>query len=409
MKSKFFIPVLLATFCCFSASAFEKVNKQMKENGKTYNLHYSIPDDYDSTKIYPLVIGMHYCGGTSIQYRTSLGGLSDSLRMIVVCPDNQSQVIPESELNMLITAIDSSRVFYPIDTTQVYITGMSCNGEYITRHALNNFYPFKGIFPWDAWITSTNPKTYNFDCKIPVVISVGSDDTNYKTLVSFYDSLKAHGSNVDLLIMPNVGHSLFPTFSDEMISCIYYLNGTPDFSFEPIGNIELPNNDSILIDVAVNNPGNKSLKFFASVNNKNLVTKTEIVPGDVKDHFSVKVVPNQKNKGKLIVTLRAFDEVNKEMVQGFSIIEIKATPASSDLFRPTEFKIYPVPVSDYIHFTCNEPNLSIDIMDLSGRAMLNFENVDTRNGIHISSLPNGFYYLSAKGNCTNETIKFLKN
>jgi len=408
MKTKFLFSIFLVTVYCITVKASVSVNKTMTENGKTYILNYCLPNDYDSTKVYPLVIGMHYCGGTSTQYRTSLAGLCDSLRMIVVCPDNKSQVIPESELNMLITAIDSSRVFYPIDTAQVYITGMSCNGEFITRHALNNFYPFKGIFPWDAWITSANPKVYNFDCKIPVVISVGSDDPNYNALIAVYDSLKAHNANVDLLIMPNVAHYIFPNFSAEMINCIYYLNGTPDFSFEPISNIELPNTDSVLIDVAVNNPGKKTLKYFATVNNKNLVTKTEIIPGITENHFTLKVVPNQKSKGRLIITVRAFDEINKEMVQGFSNIEIKATPTSSSMVKPNEFKIYPVPVTDYLYFTSKEQNLTISITDISGKEIIQIENADTRNGIQLQPLPKGLYFLIAKGSNTNEKVKFLK-
>jgi len=408
MKTKLFIPILLLSVFCLQGRASVYVNKSMTNNGISYPLNYCLPSDFDSTKEYPLIVAMHYCGGSAMQYRDALAGLCDSLDMIVVCPDNNSQVIPESELNMLVTAIDSSRIFYPIDSTQVYLTGMSCNGEFITRHALNNFYPFKGIFPWDAWITSTDPTVYNFDCKIPIVISVGSADPNYKSLISFYDSLVAHKANVNLVIVPNTGHSLFATFSDEMVNCIYYLNGTPDFSFNPIGNTEVLSNDSVFINVVVNNPGNKELKYFATVNNKALVSVVEINQGSDSNHFKLKVVPNSKRKGSLIVTLKAFDEANQQMAQYISTVEIKEAPVSSKPIGQANFKIYPVPVSDYLYFTGCEQNLSVNITDISGRVIINSENVDGRSGIQVQSLPRGFYYLNAKGNLTDETVKFLK-
>ncbi|HPS12936.1 MAG TPA: T9SS type A sorting domain-containing protein, partial [Prolixibacteraceae bacterium] len=375
--------------------------------GITYTLYYALPNDYDSTKNYPLVIGMHYCGGNATDYRTNLMGLCDSLRMVVVCPDNKSQVIPEEQLNMLVTAVDSSKIFYHVDEKQVYLTGMSCNGEFITRHGLNNFFPLKGLFPWDAWITAANPALYNFDCKIPAVIAVGSDDPNYKALIAVYDSLKAHQANVDLLIVPNVGHSLFPGFSNEMINCIYYMNGTPDFSFEPVQNVEMLNTDSVLIDVVVKNPGNKKLSFSTSVSNKNLVKKVEILRGDAENRFSLKVVANPKYKGSLIVTLKAFDAENKQLAQGFANVELKQATSTGEL-TPTNFKIYPVPVTDYLYFTSNEQSLSIHITDISGKLILNFDKIDVRGGIQIQSLSKGYYFLEAKGNTTNEKVKFLK-
>ena len=267
----------------------------MTENGKTYNLNYCLPADFDSTKEYPLIVAMHYCGGTAKQYRDALFGLCDSLKMIVVCPDNNSVVIPESKPDMLKIAIDSSRIFYPIDTTKIYLTGMSCNGEFITRWGLKNYYHVKGIFPWDPWIVSASPKLYNFDCKIPFVISAGASDPNFKVLIAVYDSLKAHQATVNLVIVPNIGHELFPGFSNEMVNCIYYLNGTPDFSIEPIKDFVVTNTDSVLTDVVVNNPGNKDLIYSATVSNRQTLSKIEIKPGNTKNHLTLKVVPKRNS------------------------------------------------------------------------------------------------------------------
>jgi hypothetical protein len=61
-----------------------------------------------------------------------------------------------------------------------------------------------------------------------------------------------------------------------------------------------------------------------------------------------------------------------------------------------------------LYFTCNEQNLSINITDISGKEIMNIRNVNTREGIQLHSLPKGFYYLIAKGDKTNETVKFMK-
>jgi hypothetical protein len=407
MKTKLLLSTLLVFICLLSVKAAILVDKTMFAYNSTYNLNYCLPDDFDEAKEYPLIVAMHYCGGTAKEYRNNLLALCDSLKIIVVCPDNKSLVIPENREKLLVTAIDSSKNFFQIDTTQVYLTGMSCNGEFITRYGLKNFYPFKGIFPWDPWITSTNPKLYNFDSKMPIVLAVGAADDNYKTILAMYDSLKAHKATVNLLIVPGVAHSLFTGFSKEMINCIYYLNGTPDFSFEPIENKEIINNDSVMIDVFVNNPSNKKLKYSVTVSNS-FVSKTEIIPGDNNNSFKLKVFASKKSKGKTIITLKAFDEINKKLAQGFSTIEVKNAPVSSDIIKQNDFSIYPVPVTDVIHFTGKEQLISINIADVNGKEMMNFENFDTRNGLQIHSLPNGCYILRAKGIETKETIKFIK-
>jgi hypothetical protein len=404
MKTKFIISILLVSIYCLPIKASVYEDKKMTEKGITYNLNYCLPKDYDQSNQYPLIVAMHYCGGTSKQYRDCLSLLSDSLKMIVVCPDNNSVVIPESQLNMLVTAIDSSKVFYNIDETKVYLTGMSCNGEFIIRHGLTNFYPFKGIFPWDAWITSTSPELYNYDCKIPIVIAVGSHDPNFVAQVAMYDSLKAHNATVSLVIVANIAHQLFDTFSQEMINCIYYLNGTPDFSFEPIKSIDLLSNDSVLVDVFVNNPGNKKLNYSATFNNNVYIKKMEIIPGDTQDHFKLKLVP-KKRTGKIIITVKAFDEIKKEMAQEFITINLKEAPATVGQIGQKDFKIYPVPVTDYLYFESNEQNISVSITDVSGKEMMNFKDIKTSDGILVQLLPKGFYYLTANG---NETVKFLK-
>jgi translation initiation factor 1 (eIF-1/SUI1) len=409
MKTKLLLSTLLLFVSSLWVNATVLADKTMIHNGKTYKLNYCLPNNFNDTVAYPLIVAMHYCGGTAVEYRAALSGLSDSLNTIVVCPDNNSNVIPESELQMLVTTIDSSKVFYKIDTSKVYLTGMSCNGEFITRHGLKNFYPFKGIFPWVPWITGASPKLYDFNSKMPIVIAVGSDDTNYKTLIAVYDSLAAHNAKVNLVIVPSVGHSLFGTFSNEMINCIYYLNSTPDFSFDPIAKTELNNNDSIQIAIKVNNPNHKDLKYSLTVDKKTIVKKAELLMGDDPEQMKVKIVANPKYKGKLIFIVKAFDPSTNNATQVVSSIDIKLAPTTSikqqDL---NNLSIYPNPVSDKIYFSESSEPLSIEITNLKGEKIMEFQHILPAEGLQVQSLKKGYYLMNVCGTETKKTIKFLK-
>ena len=408
MKTKciFILLFILGFNLCLKAA----VNKEseMIENNISYKLNISIPNDYDENLAYPLVVAMHYCGGTAVQYRNGLSGLCDSLKMIIVCPDNNSQVIPEKQLNMLVTAIDSTRHLYNIDTTQVYLTGMSCNGEFITRHGLNNFYPFKGIFPWVPWITTTNPK-YNFDSKMPIVMGVGSIDQNYTQLMATYDSLKAHDANVNLLLVPNIGHTMeFADFSNKMIECIYYLNGTPDFSINPVEDFSLLNSDSLMLDISVDNPQNKELSYSASYNNINLISQMKIITNENTNEFQLKLVPNKTKKGKIIITLKAYDKTNGLLTQEIVYIDLQEDKTDSNQLNKSDFILYPNPANDYIYFTGEEKDITVEIMDINGKVLQKQNKINSKNGIQIKLLPKGNYVLNATGIDDIKTFKFSK-
>lgn len=409
MKTKLLISVLLILFNFLQSKASVYIDSVMTENNISYTLNYCLPNNYDETEEYPLIVAMHYCGGTSKQYRDGLSALSDSLNMIVVCPDNNSLVIPETELNMLITAIDSSKQFFNIDTTQIFLTGMSCNGEFITRHGLNNFYPFKGIFPWVPWILTQDPNLYNFNSYMPIVIGIGSNDPNYKSVMAIYDSLNTNGANVNLLLVPNKGHSMsFENFSDEMINCIYYLNGIPDFKINNIEDFNLLNSDSITFNITIDNPENKELSYSASYNNSLLISNMEVLPGENENEFNLKLVPVSTRKGEIIITLKAYDKENSLMTQELIYIDLQADKTDINQINQTEFKIYPNPVNNYIYFSDENEVLSIRIIDLNGKEVKRSENINTSNGIQVQSLPKGNYLLEVKGIDFNKILKFTK-
>jgi len=178
-----------------------KIDTSFVASNAKHKLYYSIPDNYDAAKKYPLVVGLHYCGGTAISYRNSLTPLADSLQVIIVCPDNSTAVIPDNQLDIITAAADTARAIYSIDTTAMFLTGMSCNGEVTLRQGLKKFYPFTGIFPWVPWVQSRNQfNNYLINSDMPTVLAVGTNDDNFAVLMSLYDSLREEGANINLVL-----------------------------------------------------------------------------------------------------------------------------------------------------------------------------------------------------------------
>lgn len=235
--------LLLSAFILFlSGSLFAavKIDTVYTASGKERKLYYSIPDNYDPARAYPLVVGMHYCGGTALSYRNSLSPLSDSINAIIVCPDNFQNQVADSQLDIITAAADSARKAYNIAADSMYLTGMSCNGETILRQGLKKFYPFKGIFPWVPYITSKNFAPYNLESDIPTVLAVGTVDDNFLTLMVLIDSLRYNSPDKNLVLAPNIGHvEIFNEFPSVMIKSIRYINSPKTIQISALPDVKI--------------------------------------------------------------------------------------------------------------------------------------------------------------------------
>ena len=218
----FFAVILFCLWSSFSSVYAQQTGNYESTilfNGAERTLAYYVPSSYDPAKKYPLIVGLHFCGGTAEGFRNALMPLADSVNAIVACPEGPaSDEMSGSESLIIPVTIDTVVARYSIDTTQVILTGFSCNGRVTFEFGLKKIYPFKGIIPYDPYVENPRDSRFDLDSEMPVSICVTSNDLTFDNTLVLYDSLLAHDADVTINIMKPVGHTYdFPEFTAEML------------------------------------------------------------------------------------------------------------------------------------------------------------------------------------------------
>jgi outer membrane protein assembly factor BamB len=211
-----------------------KYNTTILFNGSGRTLAYYVPSSYNPVNKYPLIVGLHFCGGSAEGYRDVLMPLADSVNAILVCPEGPvTDQMTGAESLIIPLTIDTVAALYSIDTTQVVLTGFSCNGQVTFEYGLKKIYPFKGIIPYDPYIENPRDERYDLDSDMPVSICVTSNDLTYANTLLLYDRMLENGANVTINIMKPVGHTYdFPEFTAEMLECYRLLNQDRNLRFK---------------------------------------------------------------------------------------------------------------------------------------------------------------------------------
>lgn len=204
--------------------------KSITHNGQQRTIEYAVPTNYDQTKKYPVVVGLHGCTGAAnpaADFRNELGFLTDSIDAIVVCPNgmgNGSMDAPDEQI--ILAAIDSTKAAYNIKADEVYLTGFSCNGLVTAKYGTRELYPWRGVIPFNAGIRSNHftSNTFKFKNNTRTCICIGSRDGNLPGSQRLRDSLKTNNDSVYYNEMPGIGHTfIFPTFKNEMMECFDWM------------------------------------------------------------------------------------------------------------------------------------------------------------------------------------------
>lgn len=157
---------------------------------RTYFIH--VPECYDSNNKTPLVIALHGGGGLAkrMEHFTRFDELSEKENFIVVYPQGykrqwndgrEAASIPAQELNIddvgfINALIDTLYSQYNIDSSRIYVTGLSNGGFMTTRIGCELGNRIAAIAP----MISTLPKKLNTKCNpvkaMPVMLINGTDD-----------------------------------------------------------------------------------------------------------------------------------------------------------------------------------------------------------------------------------------
>jgi hypothetical protein len=417
MKHFFTICALALFTNSLLINAAQKLTATIISGGVTYNLYISIPDDYNASNKYPLVVALTGCTGQNANpYRDALSSISDSLKMIVVVPNPTitDQSIGDTKWGIITASIDTAKAMYNIDTTSVYLTGFSCNGPNVLLHGLNKMYPYKGIFPWEPYIPSGPDPRTNLTSDMPITIAVGTSDETYGKTLRLYDSLKTDGAKVNLVLVPGIDHRFdFANFGNVMVQSLRYLNDTNTISIE-CSDASLPIIKMMDTDPArelvlkVKNKGNKELLFTALSHATSFIANPTIEYSAIDSTVKLTFAPIIGKAATMLIVFEA-REIGGLAIKQFSfkvrvskLVSVESTYASA-----SELKVYPNPAKDKFYLRSNEQKLNIQILDITGRIVL-INTISGSDPIDISSLKNGIYFLQAKGKKVYPTQKLIK-
>jgi poly(3-hydroxybutyrate) depolymerase len=403
----FFYPLFVViTLMSLQSNAAEYVDTTLVSNNVKYKLLISLPDDYNSSTQYSLVVGLQPCmSATTKNYLIALKALTDSLKMIVVCPDlsKTDNWITDANKNVITTSIDSALAMFNIDPKSVYLTGMSCNGATTLEQGLKKMYPFKGIFPWAPYISGADPKVMDMNSDMPVTIAVGTSDGVLSPSISLYDSLKNHGGNVNLILVAGIGHTYdFSEFGNTMIKSIYYLNDlnsiSINYSEAILPNFEIKDTDpeKELVFHVVNSTG-KELKIKTLSSNTNTISNPDITYTPADNTVKLRFAPKVGKAGKVVIILEASETGGTAIEQVTFKIKVNKTTSVSSFVKNSKLEVYPNPASDKLYLKCEEENLSVQISDLNGKVVLKIQSYNN-SAIDISRLKEGIYFIKVNNN-----------
>jgi len=243
------IAVLLFLFFClstnntFAQTSRFSFNKYTNDKGDTLNYRQLSPD-YNKIRKYPLVIFLHGSGERGNDNKAQLKwgvlnfatdramALHPAIVIAPQCPENQEwasytenqkrtklrlKPTPSEPMELLIGLIHQLIRKYPVDTSRIYITGLSMGG-YGTYDAIER-YPdlFAAAVPVCGAGDVSKAASI---AKIPIWIFHGAEDPVVNPLFSLdmVEALTKAGAHPGLTFYPEVGHfSWLAAYSDPLM------------------------------------------------------------------------------------------------------------------------------------------------------------------------------------------------
>ncbi|MFH1049302.1 MAG: T9SS type A sorting domain-containing protein [bacterium] len=210
------IVLFIAFFIGINGNAFSQpatglFPMQYTDRGVVSQISFAVPEDYDSTKSYPFLLGWHGSGDSGNNMRNILYQLlSSRVGAILVCPDvNNVLSLESSYFNNLINAsLDYTFNTYNIDAKKVIAIGFSMGGGISYQLGLLNPEIFTGIIGHAPAIGSGqfNQTMWDNITKIRMATILGTLDFNWTAVNALMLEIQNRGGELLYLVKPGVGH-----------------------------------------------------------------------------------------------------------------------------------------------------------------------------------------------------------
>ncbi len=274
--------LLILTIILCSQSVFAKktgaFSLTFSNNGIQSSVYLYVPEDYDSTKAYPMLWGWHGGGVPGETMLNMLAQIRYSTKVIIVCPD-----INNITTNDQFSNIYSFSYLYPIqnysvDTTKVVITGSSLGGFYAYQIGLTNPKLVKGIIGIAPAIGVEDITTDQWEnvSQVRMATILGTLDDNYDAVSDLITEIKDRGGDMLFIEKQGLDHvgsnGYYSTqeFIDDYMNCFdYVLNSTTGVEVQPTAgkpmSLEIypnPASDYISINTGSDNNTNSEIRIY---------------------------------------------------------------------------------------------------------------------------------------------------
>ncbi len=375
---------LFLLFCIFivNLTYAEWLNKSFKHNNLTREYRVYLPDNYDETKVYKLVVGVHGLGSNMTDFSAAFYNfckIADTADIILVFPQGYDKFFlgrgwnagagtlgqyPSAGIDdkgFINAVTDSIQANYPIDKNRTYLFGFSNGGFMVQRMACESNEKFAAIASIAGTIgnkiTHCNPGRF-----LPILHFHGTSDLN----VGYYITL--FGLNVE-----------------DMLSVWKKNNQCSNQS--PL-RTDIPNvkNDGLTVEHYVYQNCKQPVELF-KVNNA--------------EH----ILLNQENNDI---------DYSVEMWKFFSphtLNETEVISANHQFKMKESIKIFPNPVRNLLTIDIAtsefQNNIEINILDINGKQVLTIDsNSNQVHQIDCSKWSNGTYFIKISDDTNFSITKF---